>query len=62
MSRALESGDYGELVDPRLDGNYDPQELAHMVSAAYSSIRHSARMRPKMSQVQLLTNKHYFTY
>ncbi|KAL1810080.1 hypothetical protein ACET3Z_027070 [Daucus carota] len=51
MSRALESGDYGELVDPRLDGNYDPQELAHMVSAAYSSIRHSARMRPKMSQI-----------
>lgn len=53
MTKAIESGNYDELVDPRLEGNYVPQELARMVSVAASSIRHSARMRPKMSQVKL---------
>lgn len=51
MTKAIESGNYDELVDPRLEGNYVPQELARMVSVAASSIRHSARMRPKMSQI-----------
>lgn len=51
MTKAIESGNYDELVDPRLEGNYVPQELAHMVSVAASSIRHSARMRPRMSQI-----------
>ncbi|KAK1363591.1 proline-rich receptor-like protein kinase PERK1 [Heracleum sosnowskyi] len=50
IAKALENGNYGELVDPRLEGNYDPQEMTHMISAAYSSIRYSAKMRPKMSQ------------
>lgn len=62
MPKALESGNYDELVDPRLEGNYDPQEMARMVSAAYSSIRYSAKMRPKMSQVQPSTYQHICTY
>lgn len=49
---AAESGRYEELVDPRLEHNYDPQEMLRMVYCAGSSIRHSARRRPKMSQVK----------
>lgn len=47
----MADGNYDELVDPRLEKNYDPQEMAHTVSAAAASIRHSARKRPRMSQV-----------
>ncbi|RWV84417.1 hypothetical protein BHE74_00006156 [Ensete ventricosum] len=51
LSRALADGDYDELADPRLDGNYDPMEMARMVACAAASVRHSARRRPKMSQI-----------
>jgi len=46
-----EDGNFGELVDPFLEGNYNPQELARMAACAASSIRHSSKKRPKMSQV-----------
>lgn len=54
--RALEDGNYerDHLVDIRLDGEYDKQEMARMVACASASIRHSARRRPKMSQVIIL--------
>ncbi|KAL0384100.1 UNVERIFIED_CONTAM: Proline-rich receptor-like protein kinase PERK5 [Sesamum radiatum] len=45
------SGSYHKLVDPRLGDNYDPQEMLRMVHCAAASIRHSARRRPKMSQI-----------
>lgn len=51
LTKALEDGDYDELVDPRLEGNFVHQEMARMAAAASASIRHSARRRPKMSQV-----------
>ncbi|XP_042436975.1 proline-rich receptor-like protein kinase PERK4 [Zingiber officinale] len=51
LSRALADGDYDELADPRLNGNYDPVEMARMVACAAASIRHSAKKRPKMSQI-----------
>jgi len=47
----LETGNYDELVDPRLEGNYNPQEMQRMVACAAASIRHSAKKRPRMSQV-----------
>ncbi|GAV85967.1 Pkinase_Tyr domain-containing protein, partial [Cephalotus follicularis] len=49
--QAIEDGNYDELVDPRLENNYPPDEMARMVSCAAASIRHSARRRPKMSQI-----------
>ncbi|KAI3462496.1 hypothetical protein Pfo_019159 [Paulownia fortunei] len=52
LSKALEDGNYDELVDPRLEGNYVPNEIARMVACAAASIRHSARRRPKMSQIE----------
>ena len=51
MSRAMVDGNYDELVDSRLEGHYNPVELARMVGCAAASVRHSAKRRPKMSQV-----------
>lgn len=51
LQRSMEDGIYEELVDPRLDNNYNPHEMARMIASAAASIRHSARKRPKMSQI-----------
>ncbi|KAJ4714431.1 Receptor-like kinase [Melia azedarach] len=51
MNTALEDGNYDELVDPRLERNYPTHEMARMVACAAAAIRHSARKRPKMSQI-----------
>ncbi|CAK9142570.1 unnamed protein product [Ilex paraguariensis] len=51
LTHVTEGGSYEELVDPRLENNYDPQEMLRMVSCATACIRHSARRRPKMSQI-----------
>ncbi|XP_038714091.1 proline-rich receptor-like protein kinase PERK7 [Tripterygium wilfordii] len=48
---ALEVGSFDEVADPSLEGNYDQHEMARMVACASASIRHSARRRPKMSQI-----------
>ncbi|KAG9139625.1 hypothetical protein Leryth_018256 [Lithospermum erythrorhizon] len=47
----MEDGNVDELVDPRLEGNFAPQEMNSMISCAAASIRHSAKRRPKMSQI-----------
>ncbi|XP_042026367.1 putative proline-rich receptor-like protein kinase PERK6 [Salvia splendens] len=46
-----EGGSYQELVDPRLENQYEHGEMLRMVTAAAACIRQSARKRPKMSQV-----------
>ncbi|KAL7613062.1 hypothetical protein Lser_V15G07274 [Lactuca serriola] len=51
IAKALEDGDYNELVDPRLKGNYEQKEMARMASCVAAAVRHSARKRPKMSQI-----------
>ncbi|XP_059281598.1 proline-rich receptor-like protein kinase PERK4 [Lycium ferocissimum] len=51
LTRALEEGIYDELVDARLEGNYDTDELHRMIACGAASIRHSAKRRPKMSQI-----------
>ncbi|KAG5621113.1 hypothetical protein H5410_006331 [Solanum commersonii] len=51
LTRALEEEKYDGLVDPRLEGNFDTDELHRMIGCAASSIRHSAKRRPKMSQI-----------
>ncbi|CAN8269061.1 unnamed protein product [Cochlearia groenlandica] len=48
---AAQDGDYSELVDPRLENQYEPYEMARMLACAAAAIRHSARRRPKMSQI-----------
>ncbi|RLN41025.1 proline-rich receptor-like protein kinase PERK4 [Panicum miliaceum] len=51
LSRALADGDYDGVADPRLHGSYDPVEMARLVASAAAAVRHSAKKRPKMSQV-----------
>nr|XP_027192737.1 proline-rich receptor-like protein kinase PERK4 isoform X2 [Cicer arietinum] len=52
LNRALEEdGNFRELVDPFLEGNYNHQEMIRMAACAASSIRHSAKKRSKMSQI-----------
>ncbi|XP_071698338.1 proline-rich receptor-like protein kinase PERK15 [Rutidosis leptorrhynchoides] len=51
LTRALEDGNFDSLVDSRLQQNYNHNEMARMVSCAAVCVRHSARRRPKMSQV-----------
>jgi len=51
LIQMTEGESYEELVDPRLENNYDPQEMLRMVHCAGACIRHSARRRPKMSQI-----------
>ncbi|XWS33749.1 hypothetical protein CRYUN_Cryun22dG0110200 [Craigia yunnanensis] len=51
LARALEDGNHDHLVDARLELNYNLHEMQRMVACAAASIRHSARKRPKMSQI-----------
>nr|GLL26330.1 proline-rich receptor-like protein kinase PERK4 [Ipomoea trifida] len=51
LAKALEDGNYAPLADPRLEGNFDQDEMARMAACAAASIRHSAKRRPKMSQI-----------
>lgn len=54
ITTALAEGDYSELVDPRLQDNYVPQEMARMVACAGACIRRSSKRRPRMSQVRTI--------
>ncbi|KAM7250368.1 hypothetical protein ACFE04_022251 [Oxalis oulophora] len=51
LSTSLHDGNYVGLADPMLERNFNPEEMARMVSCAAASIRHSAKRRPKMSQI-----------
>ncbi|KAJ0989265.1 hypothetical protein J5N97_007621 [Dioscorea zingiberensis] len=51
LTRALEDGNYDPLIDPRLGKDYNRNEMARMVACAASCVRHSAKRRPRMSQV-----------
>ncbi|KAI5402493.1 proline-rich receptor-like protein kinase PERK4 [Lathyrus oleraceus] len=50
-NKALENGILTGLVDIRLEDNYDKNELTRMIACAATSVRHSAKRRPKMSQI-----------
>ncbi|XAR57887.1 Non-specific serine/threonine protein kinase, partial [Bertholletia excelsa] len=51
LTKAMEDGDYAKLADPRLEGNFDRQDMARMVACANAAIRHSAKLRPRMIQI-----------
>ncbi|OWM89893.1 hypothetical protein CDL15_Pgr012530 [Punica granatum] len=51
LTRALEDGNFDSLVDFKLQNNYSHEEMARMVACAAACVRHSARRRPRMSQV-----------
>ncbi|CAL1373493.1 unnamed protein product [Linum trigynum] len=51
LTKAVETRNFQSLVDPRLGTNYDNSEMTRMVSCAAACVRHSAWLRPRMSQV-----------
>ncbi|XP_020697636.2 proline-rich receptor-like protein kinase PERK1 [Dendrobium catenatum] len=52
LSRALDDGNFDSLVDPRLAGrDYNYSEMRRMIACAAASVRHSAKRRPRMSQI-----------
>ncbi|KAL0680134.1 hypothetical protein Bca4012_008115 [Brassica carinata] len=51
MIQALNDSNFDGLVDPRLEGNFDISEMTRVVACAAASVRHSAKRRPKMSQI-----------
>ncbi|ERN17500.1 proline-rich receptor-like protein kinase PERK1 [Amborella trichopoda] len=51
LTRALEDGNFDELVDPNLGDNYDVDEMARLIACGAATVRHSARRRPRMSQI-----------
>lgn len=51
LMRSVEGASYDELVDPRLEDNYNPDEMLRMVACSAACINRSARRRPKMSQI-----------
>jgi len=52
LTRALEDRNFDALVDAKLQNDYEPNEMACMVACAAACVRHSARRRPRMSQVE----------
>ncbi|KAG6518190.1 hypothetical protein ZIOFF_021593 [Zingiber officinale] len=51
LTRALEDGNYDTLVDPNLGKNFNPSEMTHMIACAAACVRHSAKRRPRISQI-----------
>ncbi|VVA98612.1 unnamed protein product [Arabis nemorensis] len=51
LNRASEEGDFDGLADTKMNNEYDREEMARMVACAAACVRHSARRRPRMSQI-----------
>ena len=51
LLRAIETGDYSQLIDRRLEKNYVEHEVVRMIETAASCVRHSGPKRPRMAQV-----------
>jgi hypothetical protein len=57
LNRAIETQEFDELVDVRLEGNFDDVEMFRVIEATAACIRHSAARRPKMGQVAIKSDK-----
>lgn len=51
LVRAVEEENFEELVDPRLENNYDAYDMGRLIACAAAAVRHTARSRPRMSQI-----------
>lgn len=58
ISRTMEEGVFSGFVDPRLEGEFDSDEMMRLIACAGAAIRHSAKRRAKMSQVNHAFNKY----
>jgi hypothetical protein len=48
----VEEENYDELIDPRLETNYDAYDMARLIACAAAAVRQTARSRPRMTQVK----------
>ena len=55
LTRAVEQENYDELIDPRLETNYDAYDMARLIACAAAAVRQTARSRPRMTQVNHLS-------
>ena len=55
LTRAVEEENYDELIDPRLETNYDAYDMARLIACAAAAVRQTARSRPRMTQVNHLS-------
>ncbi|KVI10723.1 putative proline-rich receptor-like protein kinase PERK6 [Cynara cardunculus var. scolymus] len=51
LMHASDGGSLEKMVDPRIKENYNREKMLRMVACAAACIRHSPRIRPKMSQI-----------
>ncbi|GMI97729.1 proline-rich extensin-like receptor kinase 1 [Hibiscus trionum] len=51
LTRALDDGNFDSLADPKLQKEYNHNEMTRMVACAAACVRHSGRRRPRMSQI-----------
>ncbi|KAL0905858.1 hypothetical protein M5K25_024303 [Dendrobium thyrsiflorum] len=51
LTRALDDGNFDALTDPNLGKTYNSIEMRRMIACAAACVRHSARRRPRMSQI-----------
>ncbi|KAG2253821.1 proline-rich receptor-like protein kinase PERK13 [Brassica napus] len=51
LHKAIETGDFSDLVDRRLQNHYVENEVFRMIETASACIRHSGPKRPRMAQV-----------
>ncbi|CAO1944949.1 unnamed protein product [Urochloa humidicola] len=51
LTRAVEEENYDELIDPRLETNYDAYDMARLIACAAAAVRQTARSRPRMTQI-----------
>ncbi|CAE5963680.1 unnamed protein product [Arabidopsis arenosa] len=51
LDKAIETGDFSELVDRRLEKHYVENEVFRMIETAAACVRHSGPKRPRMVQV-----------
>ncbi|KAK8679301.1 hypothetical protein V6N13_144757 [Hibiscus sabdariffa] len=51
LGRALDEGNFDSLADPKLQKEFNHNEMTRMVACAAACVRHSARRRPRMSQI-----------
>lgn len=57
MINAVSEEKFDELVDSKLENNFNTVEMQRMIASAAACVRHSARRRPKMSQVWLISRR-----
>lgn len=51
----MKDGNYDGLVDPKLQKDYNSDEMARMIKCAAACVRKVAESRPQMDQVTLRT-------